>query len=229
MISRSHVFVAGFTGALVAAGAAEAQTIPSPYRFIDTRHDAGAFIASVPGNRGELELGPGGGVMFGGRYGIELGGPFALEGTAFLLPTDRRIRAPGEEEIEDHGTTTALVGGLDARIRFTVTGPRTWRGLAPFLLAGGGIAGNLSGPAEIEGEFFAEERFSFGPSFLGVLGAGTRWLPGERVTVRADATLHLWKLGTPSGYMGREEDFGQIPQQEWTGVPAFSIGLSYRF
>jgi hypothetical protein len=214
----------------VGAAQAEAQTIPSPYRFIEHRHEAGGFVASVPGNRGEMGLGPGGGVMLGGRYAIEVGGPFALEGTAFLLPTDRRILAPGEEDgqIDRIGTADVMVGAIDGRVRFTLTGARTWRGLAPFVLAGGGIAVNLQGRAELEEEMPTDVRFDFGPTFLGTLGTGVRWLPGDRVTVRADLGLHLWKVGTPVAFT-RREDLAPVPQQEWTSVSHFSLGLSYRF
>lgn len=209
--------------------ALEAQTVPSPYRFVDNRHEAGPFVAGVPGDRGEMELGPGGGLLFGGRYSIELGGPFALEASSFLLPTDRRIRVPGDAGIDEVGTVDALVGGIDARVRFTLTGARTWHRFAPFVLAGGGVAGDLYGRDELEAEFPNEVTFRFGPSFLGVLGAGSRWLPGDRITVRADLLLNIWKLGTPDGFLGREDELGPVPQQEWTGVPAFSVGLSYRF
>lgn len=212
-----------------ARGEAAAQTVPSPYRFVDERHEVGGFIAAVSGNRGEMELGPGGGILFGARYSIELGGPFALEASSFLLPTDRQVRVPDAEGPRDLGTADALVGGLDARIRLGLTGARTWNRLAPFVLAGGGVAGDLYGRSELEEAFPDEVSFRFGPSFLGVLGGGTRWLPADRITLRADVILNLWKVGTPDAFLRQDEEFGPVPQQEWTGVPAFSLGLSYRF
>ena len=210
-------------------GEAAAQTISSPYRFVDDRHEAGAFIAAVPGNRGEMELGPGGGVLFGVRYSIELGGPFALEASSFLLPTDRQIWVPDAEGPRNLGMADALVGAIDARIRFGLTGARTWNRLNPFVLAGGGIASDLYGRSELEAALPDGVNFRFGPSFLGVLGGGTRWLPAERITARADVILNIWKVGTPDAFLRRDEEFGPVPQQEWTGVPAFSLGISYRF
>jgi hypothetical protein len=207
-----------------------AQTVPSPYRFVDERHEAGAFLAQVPGNRGEMELGPGGGILFGGRYGIELGGPFALEAGAFLLPTDRKVRVPGEgPTIDELGTTDALVGGLEGRVRFTLTGARTWHRLAPFVLAGGGVVHDLHRRSDLEEELPADVAFSFGPSFLGTLGVGTRWLPSDRITLRGEVVLNIWKVGTPAAFVRRDDELGPVPQQEWTGVQAFSLGLSYRF
>jgi hypothetical protein len=103
--------------------------------------------------------------------GWSLGGPFALEFGGFLLPTDRLVRAPtaSGEAIEELGVADALVGGLDGRLRFTLTGPRTWHRLAPFVVAGGGVVGNLSGRIEEEADLPSEVRFDFGPSFLGLL------------------------------------------------------------
>lgn len=208
-----------------------AQTITSPYEFVDTRHEAGVFVAHVPGNRGDLRMGPGGGTLTGVRYGFEITGPFAVEMGGFLLPTDRVVRVPQEDGIEDLGTSDALIAALDGRIRFSLPGRRTWYGLAPFLQAGGGLALDFRGGSELEREIPSSVRFSFGPSFLGVMGAGTRWLPTDNLTLRVDLSTYFWKLGTPDEFLDRgEQELGEfIPQQEWTAVPSFSLGLSYRF
>ncbi len=206
------------------------QSIPSPYRFIETRHDAGIFVGMMNEKRGELQLGPGGGLFFGARYGIELTGPFALEGSAFLLPTDRRVYNPRSDAgLEYLGDADALVAALEGRVRFTLTGARTWRGLAPFLLAGGGVVGDFYGRSELEEDFEPEDRFSFGPSFLGTLGAGTRWTPFDRLTLRAETVLHIWKLGTPRAYFGLDDELLTVPEQEWPGVGSFVLGASLRF
>lgn len=208
-----------------------AQSITSPYEFVDTRHEAGLYVAHVPGNRGDLRLGPGGGTMSGVRYGFEVSGPFAVEAGGFIFPTDRVVRVPQDEGIEDVGTSDALIGALEGRVRFSLPGRRTWHGLAPFLLAGGGLALDFRGGSELETEFPASVRFSFGPSFMGIMGGGTRWLPADNLTVRADVSTYFWKLGTPDEFLNRGEmELGEfIPQQEWTAVPTFSLGVSYRF
>jgi hypothetical protein len=210
---------------------AGAQTITSPYEFIEGRHEAGIFFSHVPDNRGTMELGPGGGVLTGARYSFDLGGPFALEFGGFLLPTDRQVRAPSEtgQSILEIGTADALVGGIDGRVRFTLTGPRTWHGFAPFLVGGGGVAGNLSGRIEEEAELLTEARFTFGPSFMGVLGAGTRYFLTDQLALRLDATAHFWKVGTPQAFLNLPEEAGPVVQQEWPAVGAFGVGLSWRF
>jgi hypothetical protein len=209
---------------------AQAQTIPSPYRFIETMHGAGGFAGVFSENRGSLRLGPGGGPVIGGRYGIELTGPLALEGGPFLLFTDREVHDPrGAEAVEMLGTTSAVVAGLEARVRFTVTGRRTWRGLAPFVAAGGGLVGNLAGRSEMEADFEAQDQFSFGPSALGTLGAGSRWFPSERLSVRLEGVLNFWRLGTPQSFRQREELTEPPPQNEWTRAGAVLFGASLQF
>ncbi|TVR63323.1 MAG: hypothetical protein EA422_09610 [Gemmatimonadales bacterium] len=212
---------------------AAGQQITSPYEFIDTRHSAGIFVGIAGENRGQLDLAPGGGVMVGARYGIELSGPFALEGTAFFLPTDRNVYDPtvdpDEQLPEFLGTSNSLVGGIDGRLRFTLTGARTWHRLAPFVLLGGGVAGDLTPRSSLEDELVSEERFTLGPTFLGVMGAGTRWLPTDNLTFRVDALLHIWKAGTPRAFFQFEEQYGSVPEQEWPGVGALVVGASFRF
>lgn len=219
--------------AVLSVSPAEAQVIPSPYEFIDTRHEGTIFLGISGENRGTVDLGPGGGVFVGGRYAIELGGPFALELNTFLLPTDRKIYDPSDADAsrpELLGTTSITVGALDARFRFSLTGARTWNRLAPFLSAGGGFVGDMWGSgSELEEGLLASERFSFGPSFLGVLGAGVRWLPTEPLSFRIEGGIHIWRLGTPQAFFEFEEEFPGMAEREWAGVSNLVIGGSLRF
>lgn len=208
----------------------ESQTVPSPYRFVDTVHDVNFLVGVASENRGHLDLGPGGGPLMGLRYSFHLSGPFALETLGFLLDTDRRVFDPtGEDGLEELGTTSSIVGSMDGRIRFTLTGDRTWNQLAPFVQAGAGLVGDVKGRARIEEEMSDDARFNFGPSLLGVLGAGTMWLPGDRFGIRAEVVMHIWKLGTPRAFRNLEEELGPISDQEWTAVNALIIGGSLRF
>jgi hypothetical protein len=228
--SLSLVFTFTVTAALLVPDPAAGQVIPSPYSFIDSRHEAGILVGALSENRGELGLGPGGGPILGGFYGIKLGGAFGFEAHAFLLDTDRRVIDPeAEDGPETVGTTQSTVGVVDARIRLGPMGPRTWRDLAPYAVAGGGVALDFRRSALLEEEMSQEARFSFGPSFLGTLGAGLRWLPGDRLGFRVEGTFHLWKLGTPQPFLGLTEELGSVPDQEWTGFGTVRLGASLRF
>jgi hypothetical protein len=216
--------------ALLLPAPAMGQIVPSPYSFIDSRHEAGILVGALSENRGELDLGPGGGPIVGGFYGIKLGGAFGFEAQAFVLDTDRRVVDPeAEGGPVTLGTTSSIVGAVDARIRMSPMGPRTWRDLAPYAVAGGGIAVDFRRSSLLEAEMSEEARFSFGPSFLGTLGGGVRWLPGDRLGLRVEGTFHLWKLGTPRPFLFLEDELGSVPDQEWTGFGTVRLGASLRF
>jgi hypothetical protein len=210
-------------------GGLEAQSIPSPYRLIDATHATGVIVGVMSENRGELGMGPRGGTFFGGRYALEFQGPFALEVTGFVMPTDRAvIRMTSGDEPVPIGKSDMMIAGIDGRLRFTLTGDRTWHGFAPLLMLGGGLVGNLSAVSGPDLELAPPERFMFGPSFLGVMGGGIRWIPGERLEFRVDTTLTIWKLNTPVGLLDIEREAGKLPNQEWTGVSALVLGATFR-
>ena len=209
---------------------ASAQTIPSPYRFIDGSHSTGVVFGMARENRGALGIGPGGGPMLGGRYALELTGPIALEVTATLISTDRTIfdAVPGSGLVP-LGDADTMVVAVDGRLRFTLTGGRTWHGFAPYLLLGGGLVGQLSGQSTLEAPLPITERFGFGPSFLGTMGGGLRFIPGDRLEFRAEPSLSIWKLGTPLSFFDIEEELGgALSDQEWVGVGALVVGVIYR-
>lgn len=211
----------------------ESQTIPSPYRFIEEQHDFGFFVSYLSENRGMVSAAPGGGALYGARFGTQLGsGVFAFDGTTWLLPTKRIVWDPSDptEGLVNLGETTSLVAGLDARLRFNLAGPRTWNGLSPFVLMGAGLTGDLSPRSDLEEVLLSEERFSFGPSALGLVGGGTHFVRGERLTLRLDSVLHIWKAGIPRPFQVFSEEFGaEVPEDEWLGVWSIGLGASFRF
>ncbi|MGM0668508.1 MAG: hypothetical protein ACQET1_02260 [Gemmatimonadota bacterium] len=216
--------------ALLAPGAADGQSIPSPYRFLETRQEVDVFLGTMSPGTGRFDLGPQPGTALGARYGINVAGPFGLEGVVTYLPTERSIIDPGRAEGDFKvGEMPSDVVMLDARLRFALTGNRTWHGLAPFVLAGGGVAFDAAGGDEDQEILLADDRFKFGTSFVGMLGGGARWFPGERFFFRADALLFLWQLKTPRGFTDPERAFEGVEEKEWVSGPSFSVGFGIRF
>lgn len=211
--------------------AAAGQTIESPFRFIQGRHDAGVVVGTAAEDRGPLGIGPGGGTLIGARYALDIRGPFAFEGNGFYLSTNRDVYQPVlDEGLVRLGRAEMALVGADARIRFTLTGDRTWYRLAPYVSVGGGIVGQFGGQnVEAEAGLPQEDQFDFGPSFLGVLAAGTRWLPTDRFTVRAETSLTFWKLGMPPGFQEVGAELGARAGDHWAGVGSVLVGVSYRF
>lgn len=209
---------------------AHAQTIPSPYRFIDTRQEGGAFAGGtfVVG-KGQYGIGPKPGPAAGVRYSIVLGGPISLEGVMTFSDSKRDVKDPGEDgDLVTVGEADMQLLTGDARLKFNVLGSRTWHRLAPFVLAGAGITFDLSGQQDVDLRLLPEDRYDFGNSFSGLLGAGARWFPGSRISLRADLTLQLWQQDIPKGYPSRELLF-DAPNSEWIQAWGLTLGAAYNF
>ncbi len=208
------------------------QSIPSPYRFVETRQEGGLFVGVLSPGRGRFGYGPGPGTALGARYAIRVSGPFALEGVAILLPTTRDLIDPGRDEGDRKvGEVDSRLLILDVRLRFDLTGPRTWHGLTPFVLAGGGFALDIAPDPEAQEEplLLADDRFRFGNSFTGLLGGGIAWFPVPDFVVRLDAGLFIWQLRSPSGFRNPERGFEGVEEKEWVSGPSLTLGGAIRF
>jgi hypothetical protein len=216
---------------LVLAPTLHAQTIPSPYRYIEHGQEAGAFVGWLSADRGRFGFGPGPGLVLGGRYGVELTGPLALEAALTTFRTTRDVvnpaRAEGDRVVGEADVALVLI---EARLRFALTGRRTWRGLQPYVLTGGGISFDVEGTQRDDVlELEERDRFDFGTKFTGSLGAGARWMVGDRLTLRAETLLNLWKLGTPAGFQDEERGFEAVPDSEWANARGVTLSLTWRW
>lgn len=226
--SVQKVWLPILAGLALAASAAHAQTIPSPYEYVDERHAVSVFGGHVFTESGRLDLGPRNGPIFGARYSLRVGGPFTLEAGASLFPTTRMVHDSTvvDGQLEQVGTVDQSIGILDAALRFNVTGPRTYRGLQPFLLAGLGLARDFSSLSSTEADIDPQARFRFGTRFAGQIGAGVEWFALRRVAIRAEARDIFWRLTTPQAIVRQNLD---TPSREWVQNYSLSIGLSYHF
>lgn len=218
---------------LVAAAlpsAGRAQSVPSPYRFVDTRQEVGLFAGTSTIGAGRFGYGPSGGVHAGARWSADLSGPLGIEAVAGVLSGTRDVVNPakvvGDMSI---GEADARVGMLDARLRFTLTGDRTWRRLAPYLVMGGGMAFDLGGADPLDDELNVDDRFDFGTSFFGTAGGGVRFSLTQRFALRADAVFSLWKIDTPPGFSLPERGFTAVEKGEWVDGRHLSLSLVYRY
>lgn len=215
--------------ALLAGTGITAQTIPSPYRFIEARQEAGVFVGIQDMGIGRFGFGPEPGPQLGVRYGVDVSGPFGLEGLVRFSPTTRRVIDPETADLRDVGEADALMTIAEARIRFSFPGRRTWHGLSPHILFGAGVAFDLAGSQEADDRILIDDRFDFGTSFTGMFGAGVRWIPGGSFTIRADGGLDLWQLETPRGFSAPNRPFVGVEENEWVSGLSFSLGAAIRF
>jgi hypothetical protein len=227
---RARTLLALAAALLNAVGSLRGQSIPSPYRFIETAQEAGPFFGAAQASPGELNLGPQSGPLVGMRYGIDVSGPFGLEGAVSYLPTTRVVIDPRRAPVDRaRGEVDVSMLVAEARLRFSLTGRRTWHSLSPFLFVGGGGAFDVASRPALEEQLRAEDRFDFGFAFLGVLGGGTRWMVLERFLLRLDAQLTLWQLDTPDGFQDQSLGLGVTPTGEWVNNAMFTFGFAYRF
>lgn len=208
----------------------EAQSIPSPFTYLEERQEFGPFSGRMSANTGRFDYGPEGGLLMGVRYGLELSGPLAIEGLVGFADGSRNVVDPGRVEGDRViGQADALMTMIDARIRFSFPGRRAWKKLSPFLVFGGGLALDAASTSDLDDTLLAEDRFEFGTSFFGTAGLGTRWFVTDRFTLRGDGIFSLWKVDTPPGYADPARGFLGVGEGEWLQATSFQIALLYRW
>ncbi|MCY4574742.1 MAG: hypothetical protein OXF01_18350 [Gemmatimonadetes bacterium] len=217
------------------ASPAGAQTIPSPYRFIEGRQEVSLISGYMPADPGIYDLGPRSGPVFGARYAIEAVGPIFFEGLLSYLPTNRAVIDPRRSR-EDWsiGETDVHLVMLDARFDFSLTGRRTWRRISPHVFLGGGLAIDLATEGESEQELLPEDLFDFGTAFTANAGTGLRVSLTSKLMLRAEASMTLWRINTPGGFQDpakRPSSDGQenLQQREWVAGTGLTLSLGWRF
>jgi hypothetical protein len=218
-------------GMAAMAGTAHAQSIDSPYRFINTNQTGGFYTGYLATGRGSLDLGPESGILYGVRYDISIGGPFALEGDIGYFSRMRAVYDTVPEDtsrtaIGESGFTTLMLG---AGLRFNLTGPRTYRGFQPYALFGLGFALDLSDDSTVDSDLPGNVRFDFGTSFMGMLGGGAEFMLGDRYSLRIDLRNILWKLETPQAFLIKGDQALLLPGDEWAQNFGLTAGLAIRF
>jgi len=212
------------------AGVADAQRIDSPYRFVERAHSLTLYGGHFSADPGIVDLGPQSASAFGARYGIRLSGAFDGELDVALIPTHRlvtdTILVQGVRQVV--GEADANLLNLQAGIRFNITGARTFYGVQPYTVFGGGAVVNLSGRDELDDQVPEDVRYRFGTSFAGQLGAGANWYVTERMSLRLDARSIFWRLRTPEGFR-RGDAALEVPEMAWKRNTVFSAGVGLHF
>ena len=207
-----------------------AQTILSPFLYLEHRQEVGLLGGSSTVDSGRFGYAPSGGNVFGALYGLELSGPLGLEGIVSLIDTERDVIDPSRPEGSRLiGQADQLLMTVEARLRFSFTGRRMWKRLSPFMAVGGGIVFSAGTDTGLDATLLPEDVFSFGNSFYGTLGLGSRWFLTDRVALRGDGVFSLWKVDTPPGFSDPARAFEEVEDGEWLPGTAFSLALLWRW
>lgn len=227
---------------LALAGAAlpaRAQSIRSPFRYIDETQGLqffGGYLSPSTSitldDSTEAKMGPGGAPLFGVRYQLRFSGPLSGTLSAAYSPAKRRVFLA--EPISDSTSIRPIDTGADANspillvetgLLFNLTGPRAYRGLAPFVGVNVGYAREVGKRDANEKDVPEGERYDFGPSFALAALAGTDVFVTRRVSIRAELDGRLWKDSPPAGFRNRN----QAKASEWNPAPSAQIGAVFHF
>jgi hypothetical protein len=218
-----------------------AQSIPSPYGFVERSQAFYGYVTHVAADQGVIGTGPAGGPAIGIGYSLRVGGPFTLDARIAHLWADRTVYdledpQPNPTAIQEDPTVGLVAVGTadlsllltEASLRFDITGPRTWNNLQPFTLIGvGGVfRTSVDDAIEDEEDIAVDLRVRFRNAASGHLGAGVEWYVTQRFTVRAEARNVLWRIHIPSGFI---TDARVIDDRQWVQGGHFSLGAGFRF
>lgn len=231
LAARSSLWVALVASVLSVPPQAAAQRIPSPFAFIEERQEVGPYVGYMSASTGRFGYGPAGGLMMGTRYGIDLSGPLALEAGVGVVSGTRDIvnpaRPDGDRVI---GQADVLLTTIDARLRLSATGARTWHGLVPFLSFGGGVVFETEDPSLTEQAVLeADEVFELGTKFFGIIGPGIKWHLTRRLAVRTDLGFSLWKIDTPAGWGDPQLGLSSVAEGEWVSGLSLTGSVLFRW
>ena len=212
---------------------ASAQTIPSPYTYIENHQELAFFVGKSNIDAGKLELGPRDSDTFGARYSVGLGGAISIDISGTLFKSTRLIqdvRRPIDDRTIDRGDIDLLL--FDARLRLNLTGRRMWHGFQPFLTFGGGFAFPYLVDSGAEEVAFMDsaDRYVFGVRFTGTTSGGTTFHVSRKLSLRVEGMLNLWQIKTPIGWFALENDpLRLFSESEWVTAQSIMLGASWRF
>jgi len=230
--SRAHTLLTGLVLAtwLMIPHGLEAQDIDSPYRFVTTQQGFGLRVGYGSFGSGSLGIEPGSGPLFGLFYGVDLGGPWSFDIGGTVHFSERDVIDPTQPE-EDRviGQTDANFAEFGVRLRFGLTGDRTWHGVNPFIAAGAGLGLDFAGASTLEQQLQPGDEYSLGTSFVPTLGTGARYFPKERIELRSEFGGQLWSITPPASFRSEDRLGPTITGKEWVRFFYASFTVSLRF
>jgi hypothetical protein len=223
----------------VAPAAAQQESIDSPYRWRESGFRIGLWGAYHAANRGNLEYGQGPTPAFGVKSRVRVSAPLNLELGATYGPAKRWVVDPRVE------TGPAIVDTvssgwlrLDVGVQVALTGNRTWHGILPYGLIGGGWAFGIDegGSAVFADPALEPFRYRIGGGAPHVyLGTGFEVFPSEKIGIGFEIRDHLLRQKVPNGFLSSSvldliEDTGApAPGTAWPMNFEFGVVIWYYF
>lgn len=219
--------------------AGEPPSIDTPYRWIDGSFRVAPYAAELRTGRGDVGLGPASTRLYGARARVRLTGPLSLEGNLGYASSERSVidpRPAGGPTAVDTVPFRWVVG--EGVVQLALTGQRTWHGIQPYVLIGGGMVLGVDEPGSeaLADSADADFRFELNAAPTAVAGAGAEWRVSETLGIGFEMRDHLWRLTTPDGFFREDvlrsidESDAPAPQEtQWTHNLEFGLGIWYYF
>jgi hypothetical protein len=232
MQTMRHALLATLGALSLLAGATglEAQSIPSPYHYIEPTQSIELHVGYVNTDQGRYGVGPESAPEIGVTYAGRFTGPLSGTLGVTLIPSSRTVyaRAAGAPQlttvVADQPAQLLLA---EAGLRFQLTGARTWHRIAPYVGLAAGMVSNLSGRPEEEASLPTNpsQIVKLGPAFAATASVGTAWFLTERLSLRATAKDDIWRVNTPAGLTEKQ----QVADKQWTQNLGVSLGVAFHF
>jgi hypothetical protein len=203
------VLLFSFTAPPLAAQEEEAavtgrETIDSPYRWRERGMRLGLSNAYHAGNRGNLDFGQGPAYAIGAKFRARVSSPLSFDlgltyGFADRWVVDPRIETgPAVVDTVAAGWLRADIG---AQIGFA--GARTWNGIHPYALIGGGwVFGINEGASEVFADPLLEPfRYNIATAPQIFVGLGGEIFPSERFGIGLEVRDHFIRQNAPDGFL----------------------------
>jgi len=197
----------------------------SPYRDRDYNRDWTFFGGQFTAERDPVGVAPTDGPMAGVRWQMHMTGPIYFGVRLAGASVDRTIIDPSKRLDERVvGTEKVPMMFADAALEMSLTGHKTWHGVAPFINGGFGFVGDLRGANDVGS-------YRFGIPFTMTLGTGLSWAVARNWSVRMDWSHYIYRISYPNTYyLKTTEDPAVLPvgasRSFWRRNPALLIGVS---
>ena len=196
----------------------------SPYKDMRIKQALVFYGGVMSGGEGNAGVGPTNGPVGGVRWEIAVGAPSILFLGLSMANLERPLVNPDDPpDTRFLDSANQRIVMVDAGLNFVLTGRKTWRGLAPYMGVGFGMAFGGPVPEDLSGYTF-KTKFHIDPTI------GIRFHPSPRFHFRIEGRAVFWRLNYPQQFFdGTDPLLNDLIQTNtnWTVHPTLLFGIGY--
>lgn len=196
----------------------------SPYKDMRIKQALVFYGGVMSGGEGNAGVGPTNGPVGGVRWEIAVGAPSILFLGLSMANLERPLVNPDDPpDTRFLDSANQRIVMVDAGLNFVLTGRKTWRGLAPYMGVGFGMAFGGPVPEDLSGYTF-KTKFHIDPTI------GIRFHPSPRFHFRIEGRAVFWRLNYPPRFFdGTDPLLNDLIQTNtnWTVHPTLLFGIGY--